>query len=236
MLALKIMLDCQTAVDLDQQPYAGQRIAFLTQHGKERVVSPILDKALGCQIERVTGFDTDDLGTFTRDIPSYGSQLEIARRKARIGMQLSGARLGLGSEGSFQPAQHTDHFAWNIELLLLIDDIRKIEVIGIHQGPASCDHAWIKDWPELEAIAQRVGFPRQHLVLRPYSENDPRMRKGLADSASLRSAFAWVKKMSSGETPVFVELDLRAHAHPERMANIALAARNLAEKLKTPDL
>ena len=49
-------------------PYAGRPIAFLTQHGKEQVVSPILNKALGCQIERVSGFNTDELGTFTRDM------------------------------------------------------------------------------------------------------------------------------------------------------------------------
>lgn len=227
------MAECQAAPDLDQRPYAGQRIAFLTQHGKERVVSPILDEALGCRVERVTGFDTDELGTFTRDIPRYGSQLDAARRKARIGMQLAGASLGLASEGSFGPDPHTGLFPWNVELLLLIDDIRKIEVVGVHQGPASSDHAWVKDWPELEAFAQRVGFPKQHLVLRPHGENDPRLRKGLADWSSLRTAFAWVKRLSCGEASIFVERDLRAHAHPERMLGIAQAARNLAEKLNS---
>jgi len=225
-------LDCPLPEYLNaSHPYSGQRIAFLTQHGKERVVSPILDSVLGCRVERVSGFDTDDLGTFTRDIPRYGSQLEAARRKARIGMQLSGAHLGLASEGSFGPDPHTGMFTWNVEVLLFIDDILKIEVVGIHQGPANCDHAWVKEWSELETFAQRVGFPKQHLVLRPYSENDPRLRKGLADWPSLRTAFAWVKHLASAEAKFFVERDLRAHAHPERMNNIGKAAQNLAEKL-----
>ena len=221
--------DSRTALN----PYAGQEIAFLTQHGKEQVVAPLLDKALGCRVKRVAGFDTDQLGTFTRDIPRYGSQLDAARRKARIGMQLSGASLGLASEGSFGPDPHTGLFPWNVEVLLLIDDARRIEVVGVHQGPASHDHAWIKDWAELEAFAQRVGFPKQHLVLRPGSENAPRVRKGLADLSSLRAAFAWAKRLDSDQARIFVERDLRAHAHPERMANIAKAAQNLAEKLRS---
>ena len=225
------MNDAKTAFEIHINPYAGQEIAFLTQHGKERVVAPVLDMALGCRVKRVAGFDTDELGTFTRDIPRYGSQLDAARRKARIGMQLSGTSLGLASEGSFGPDSHTGLFPWNVEVLLLIDDIRKIEVVGVHQGPASQDHAWIKDWSELEAFAHRVGFPKQHLVLRPCSENDPRVRKGLADNSSLRAAFAWVKRLSSDQATIFVERDLRAHAHPERMANIGKAAHNLAEKL-----
>jgi hypothetical protein len=212
-------------------PYSGQRIAFLTQHGKERVVSPILASVLGCQVERVSGFDTDDLGTFTRDIPRYGSQLEAARRKARIGMQLSGAQLGLASEGSFGPDPHTGTFPWNIEVILFIDDIQKIEVIGIHQGPTNIDNAWVNEWSEVQTFAHRVGFPKQHLVLRPYSENDPRLRKGLADWPSLRTAFAWAKHQTSSEAQIFIERDLRAHAHPERMENIGKAAQNLAKKL-----
>jgi len=43
--------------------FAGRRIALLTQHGKERVIGPVFDRALGCRVERVAGYDTDLLGT-----------------------------------------------------------------------------------------------------------------------------------------------------------------------------
>ena len=82
-------------------PYANHRVALLTQHGNEHVIGPVLNAALGCRVERVTGYDTDRLGTFTRDIPRAGTQIEAARKKARISMELAELSLGLASEGSF---------------------------------------------------------------------------------------------------------------------------------------
>ena len=46
----------------DGGAYSGKRIALLTQHGKERVLAPVLEPALGCRVERVAGYDTDLLG------------------------------------------------------------------------------------------------------------------------------------------------------------------------------
>ena len=59
--------------------YPGRQVALLTQHGKERVIAAALEPALGCRVERVAGYDTDLLGTFTRDIPREGTKLEAAR-------------------------------------------------------------------------------------------------------------------------------------------------------------
>ncbi len=78
--------------------YFGRSAAFLTQHGKEKIVAPVLEAALGCRVTHVTSFDTDLLGTFTRDIPRAGTQLEATRKKARLGMELAGLPLGVASE------------------------------------------------------------------------------------------------------------------------------------------
>lgn len=39
--------------------YAKQKVAFLTRHGKEQVVAPVLEEGLACRIEHVIAFDTD---------------------------------------------------------------------------------------------------------------------------------------------------------------------------------
>ena len=212
--------------------YAESRVALLTQHGKEGVIASVLDTALGCRVERVTGYDTDLLGTFTRDIPRAGMQLEAARKKARIGMQLSGLSLGLASEGSFDADPMVGMFPWNVEFLIFLDDERDLEVVGVAQGKANFSHLLTDDWAAVAAYAKQAGFPAHHLVLRPESENDPRMRKGIAAWVALEAAFAWALAASASGR-VFVETDLRAHANPTRMDNIRLAAEDLVKKLRS---
>lgn len=90
-------------VILNQSIYQGRQVAFLTQHGKQNLIRTPLEGALGCQLVHTDGYDTDQLGTFTRDVARPGSQLAAARRKANIGMELTGAHVGIASEGAFGP-------------------------------------------------------------------------------------------------------------------------------------
>jgi len=213
--------------------YASQRIALLTQHGKEVVIAPVLDGALGCRVERVGGFDTDTLGTFTRDIPRAGNQLEAARRKVRIGMELSGLPLGLASEGAFGPDPMVGLFPWNVELLLFIDDVRGIEVTGMAQQATRFAHLLTDDWDAAAQFAREAGFPEHHLVARPHDQDDPRIEKDIATWAALEAAFPRARGQAENGQ-VFLEHDLRAHAHPTRREVIRLAAVDLAAKLNSP--
>lgn len=211
---------------------AGRRVALLTQHGKQAVIAPVLEPGLGCVIEPVSGFDTDLLGTFTRDVPRPGSQLEAARRKARKGMELAGLGLGLASEGSFGPDPFTGLFTWNLELLVWIDDAQGVEVVGMAQGVARSSHQLTGEWSALEAFARREGFPGHQLVLRPDSEHDPRLHKGIADWTDLRARFDEARAAST-TGQVFVEHDLRAFANPTRMKLIGQAAQDLLQRLRS---
>jgi hypothetical protein len=217
---------------MTQNVYAAKRIALLTQHGKERVIAPALESALGCRIEPVAGYDTDRLGTFTREIPREGTQLEAARKKARIGMELSGLPLGLASEGSFGADPFVGLSPWNVEMLVFLDDERQLEVVGIAQGKARFSHRLVADWAAAEVFARESGFPDHHLVVRPQSEDDPRIRKRIDSWQELEAAFVWAQARSANGL-VFVETDLRAHANPTRMENIRQAAEDLARKLRS---
>lgn len=211
--------------------YAGRRVALLTQHGKERVIAPALEAGLGCQVERVDGFDTNCFGTFTREIPRAGTQLETARHKARRGMALSDLRIGMASEGSFGPDPMMGMVSWNIELVIWIDDILEIETVGTAANSSTnFGHLLSTDWDEIRAFAGKAGFPDHWLIARPNQQDDPRILKDLSDWDRLEAAFAWAQQLSM-DGCVFVETDMRAHANPTRMCNIKAAAQDLVSKL-----
>lgn len=212
--------------------YQGRSVALLTQHGKERVIAPVLNPALGCLVERVAGYDTDLLGTFTRDIARAGSQLEAARRKARIGMDISGLSLGLGSEGAFGLDPFLGMFPWNVEFLVFIDDKQGLEVVGTGQAKANSAQRLASSWAEAQAFARAIGFPEYHLVIRPEGEGDGRIQKGIAGWPELKAAYASaVSESQSGQA--YLEVDLRAYANPARLITIRLAAVDLAKRLNS---
>lgn len=210
--------------------YRGRRIALLTQHGKERVIAPALEGTLGCTVERALGFDTDLLGTFTREVPRAGSHLEAARRKAELAIELSGAEVGLGSEGSVDRHPLLGFVDRNVELIVLVDRARGIEVVGVADGPAPYAHLLTSSFADASAFASRESFVDHGFIVRPDSADDPRVQKDIVTMDALRAAFATAQTESAtGE--VFVEVDLRAHRNPRRMARIAEAATDLATKL-----
>jgi hypothetical protein len=211
------------------QPYAGTRVALLTQHGKEEAIAPPLSRVLSAELDVVRDYDTDALGTFTREVPRFGTQLEAARKKATLACERSGLTVGLGSEGSFGPGPY-GFVTFNLELLVWVDTTRRIEVVGRAYEPGLHHHALVTTRDELLQATKHARFPDHGLVLRPDGEHDPRVRKGLRSWTELEEAFAEALEVSATGR-VFVENDLRAHQHPMRMAVIARAMDDLVSRL-----
>ena len=214
----------------DNSPYAQQAIAFLTQHGKQTVVAAVLEPVLHCRVVHVTGYDTDLLGSFTRDINRLGTQLDAARRKARKGMELSGLKIGLASEGSFSTDPYTGMMPWNREIMVLIDDVAGLEIVGMAQGSTIAGQILSSDLVEIEQFVDKLGFPQQQLVVRPQSENDPRYVKGIHTREDLRHHVTQMKLVAENRK-VFVEPDLRAFACPTRMQHIEKATQDLLQRM-----
>src|SRR5208283_4118015 len=113
-------------------PYRDQCAAIATMHSKERVIAPIMAQWFGLRVERADNIDTDALGTFTGEVERKGSMLDAARAKAKLAIERTGARFGLGSEGAFGPHPVIPILSSGVELMVLIDSDSDHE-IAVHR-------------------------------------------------------------------------------------------------------
>ncbi len=210
--------------------YKGIKASLLTKHCKERVIKPVFEKATGCEIIVESQFDTDLFGTFTREIPRQGTQLEAARMKAQKGMELLGTALGLASEGSFGAHPATPFLPWNREIVFLTDRINKIEIFGEYAGcETNFSSMEVKSLTEAEAFARKAGFPEHFLVINTKDE-EKKWIKGIQTWEKLKEIVPWsLKKSKYGS--ITLETDMRANANPTRMLNILKATENLIQKI-----
>ena len=218
-----------------QLDFKGKKIALLTKHGKEKIIAPILQRQLNCTVEWTQSVDTDALGTFDRTIARQGTQLQILRRKVHLGIDASQNTMGVASEGSFVPDPYSGFMPWNIEMVMFVDDLHGLEVVGTAQGSAMSMSGFFRDIDALLQFAQDAGFPSHALMLRPESQTDKRITKGIADIETLKSAFMEAQ-LQSRNGKVFVENDLRAFCNPTRQKMIEQATEDLVQKMRVSDL
>jgi hypothetical protein len=212
--------------------YFNRTASVLTKHGKEVALNDILHPRTGVEIKHADAYDTDLLGTFTLEIPRYGSQLDAARKKAQIGMELIGTDLGIANEGAFVADPYTGMLSWNNELVILIDHKLDLELTGFSSAAAQNAHSYVSNWEDLETFARSALFPSHHLIIKPTDEYHPKSIKDISTISQLKSAFEQALAHSSTRT-VYVANDLRAFANPTRMDNIRQAAINLADKMES---
>ena len=203
-------------------------VALLSQHGKEQVLAPALQRA-GYAIEVVQGFDTDTLGTFTGDIERKDTQANTALHKARLATSLSGRRYGLGSEGAFAPDPYVGMGPWNTEILAWWDKEADYGIV-VGTGTPKTNYAQTRA-NSIEAVISfvaKAGFPEHGLILgRP---GDPMFQKGITDHDRL---FEHCKTAIEKRGEVWLETDMRAHLNPTRMQVIAELAEDLVTRLQT---
>lgn len=205
-------------------------VALLTQHGKERLLGPLVQEVTGHALLHLSHCDTDCFGSFTRETPRLGSQLQAARAKAQEALRHSGLDLALASEGAFVADPWAGLVAWDVEVVMLLDARHEQEIVGLAQGPARAGQGWAEHSEALWALADGLGFPDHGLCVRPDHAEHAQVVKGLHDRDALQRAFDWALAASvTGR--VFVESDLRAFANPTRQQMIVRAAQDLIEKM-----
>lgn len=211
-----------------------QRVCVLaTMHGKESVISPLLKERLGLEVIVPDNFNTDRFGTFTRDVRRVGNQLEAARRKAFVAMELTGADLGLASEGSFGMHPFVPFVSSNFEIVLLVDTKNDLEIVGHHRTSSVQVRGQEVRTPEEAVMAAcSWGFPTQGVIVRQSEKSNKNIYKELTTVEAVRTVSKnllskWLVKS------IFIETDMRAHRCPTRMDSIAQATSDLIKNCKS---
>lgn len=214
-------------------PFRGRLAVLATMHRKEQAIAPVLEEALGLQVEVPPGLDTDRFGTFTREVPRPGTQLATARLKAQAALAaVPEADFGIASEGSFGPHPWLPWVAGGRELIVLMDRAGGFELIG---ADLTAETNWgsrlVSSVADALAFAQSVGFPSHAVVVMGVRNGEPDVSngvyKGLMTTEELEVA---VRVVLEQQGAAHVESDMRAYVNPTRMQAIERAARDLARR------
>lgn len=220
----------------ERQPYQNTVAVLASMHAKERVIAPVLREELGLIVGLAVGVDTDQFGTFSREVERTGSQLDAARAKIAAGFDHApSARVGLASEGSFGPHPYIPFLAIGRELVLMVDRESGLELTGYDASPeTNFGHAAANDFDAALAFAARAGFPEHGLIVMGSRGDQPApdilLRKDVTDTMALEVAVKEAVRLCGA---AFVEADMRAHRNPTRMAAIERATRDLVRRYQS---
>lgn len=216
---------------IDKSTLFANRVAVIaTMHQKEQVMAPILEQELNVKI-LVLHMNTDEFGTFTRDVKRPGDQCQTARLKAEQAMALTGQTLGFASEGTFGPHPMIPYLPYNREVVMLVDREHHLEIWGqAFSTTTNYSHTLVKNIEEAQAFAQKAGFPQHGLVVmaNPDVVQATQMIKGISTEAQFVDVVTW---MLSKFGHAHIETDMRAMYNPTRMKVIAEATQDLIKKV-----
>jgi hypothetical protein len=209
------------------------RLAVLaTMHHKEKVIAPLLAEQAGIEVIVPPGLDTDQFGTFTREIKRRETQVKTALLKAKYALELTGETLAIASEGSFFPDPILPFSLCDREIVLLYEPLNNLEIRGEylsrevnHQGKT------VTSLEQALQFAEKVGFPEQGLVVMTHAQTTlpQEMSKGIRVLDHLIEAIRHTLRSHGGIA--YLETDLRAMHNPKRQIAIALATQDLIRKL-----
>lgn len=215
---------------MELRPYLGHVAAMATMHGKLPLVGPALSDALGLLVVQAE-VDTDQLGTFTGEVPRTEAPAATAFRKARLGMDATGRKIGIASEGTIGPDGLLPVVA-DREVVAIVDDVHGFSLAESAVGFETVAHSWVlDDGSLLDDDLRRAGFPSHGLIVRRDDDPTGTIHKGIRDARALQRAIAECRSRGAGA--IRIESDLRALHSPTRRTVIERAARALAARLAT---
>jgi len=213
-----------------KHPYFNKKAVLTSKHHKHQIIAPAFSEVLGLTLKDHSA-DTDQLGTFSGEVERTLSPKKTAILKARIGMKELGVSIGVSSEGSIGLDPQMPFAISDIELLVLVDDERQIEIFETYRSfEIAAIRESVSPGQNLEDFLLRARFPGHKLIVSSHKSKSFDFHKGIDTIKGLQAAIQKCAELSE-DGLALIQSDLRAHCSPTRAQNIKLAASKLATRV-----
>lgn len=211
--------------------FNGRSIVIATQHKKELVIAPILEKQLGVRCILPSQLDTDQFGTFTGEVDRKDDPVTTARKKCQQAMALTNCDMAIASEGSFGPHPAFYFIPADDEILLFQDQKHQLEIVARELSTETNFYGTAVATEEaLIQFAEKALFPSHALILRKSKDDFAGIQKGITNWTRLKEVF---NSLCEQYGSAFAETDMRALYNPTRMNVIETVTQKLVTKIKT---
>ena len=205
-----------------------RKLVIATMHGKEKVLAPLLETALGVEVIIAEDLNTDQWGSFSGEINRTVDPLATAKLKCAKAAAITGATLAIASEGSFGPHPIIGFVAADEEILVLIDYENELEIKAKELSTeTNFLGKQINSLEAAKAFAEQVLFPSHALIIRNAKEESDEIIKGINSWEMLEKH---VTRFLQKYPHVYLETDMRAMHNPSRLKVIEKACLKLIEK------
>ena len=96
--------------------FEGRRLVIATKHGKEEVLTPILERELGVHCFTLPTFDSDLFGTFSGEVERLDDALLTARLKCEKAMEIAQCDLAIAARVLLEAILHFTSFPLMMKL------------------------------------------------------------------------------------------------------------------------
>ena len=218
---------------LTGHPYANRQIGLATMHAKELAVAPPFRRLLGAEIVVATEVDTDELGTFSGEVPRPDALVETCILKAELVFRSLDVDCAIANEGSYGPIEAVPLVPSGVEIMVFLDRKRGtkiIETLTTHRTNWRMLSFKAND-PNIPLAVKAIGFPRYGVFVWCSSDRDHPIKKGLDTLDDVVSAMNQEAKRSEDGMAVLFA-DMRAHRNPARMRVLRALSWKLAKRLE----
>jgi len=202
-------------------------------HAKERAVAPPFRRLLDAEVVVTPRLDTDELGTFTGEVPHPDALVETCLIKAELVFRSLDVDCALASEGSYGPIDSVPLVPSGVEVMAFLDrtrGVKIVETLPTHRTNWRLLRFKADD-PNIAKAVKAIGFPRYGVFVLCSSDMAHPVKTGLDTLDNVVAAMNREARRSDDGMAVLIA-DMRAHRNPTRMRVLRALSWKLANRLQ----